>query len=213
MYIAIIIFAIIFGFVYNLCFKNNSWQIDVFHTIMYCPIIGIACSVLLWLVSRIFKYVNKRNLLPIGICLSLICIVFVYKNPSPDKLFKKVIINPIPLSVRDIHVDIKHAAWDYKYVFRFDVSKDDLKSILAFKQYAKIENINCNNNILRWDEEFKAKVTFPIYYSTDDIPAWFDIAHLSNPVMYKTMLEDGHEQMLVCCDQSIGVYFIDYKWK
>jgi hypothetical protein len=70
----------------------------------------------------------------------------------PARLFREVVLDPIPASVE--HIKANHARWFSKhtYVFRFDVGLEDLALILRSGPFEEISCVKYDRGMLRYGE-------------------------------------------------------------
>jgi hypothetical protein len=100
------------------------------------------------------KYYTLLLLVSVVICITVVGVLIVKLLPSV--LFQKVVLNPIPVSVRNIRVSrsVSILFKNHTYVLRFNVSKADLALILGSREFKEISYVKYNNGTLDYGDRW-----------------------------------------------------------
>jgi len=97
-------------------------------------------------------------------------------KPSPQDLFTRWILDPIPKSVTGIRsYTVKDNISGYKYLFHFKISEDDIEKILASRPFKKLMQLQFAGDFLerRWDERHTGCTNIyraPKWFKPQDLP-------------------------------------------
>jgi len=112
------------------------------------------------------------------------------RKPSAEALFKQVVIDPIPQSVKDIKASIpldkrERGRAEHTYILRFDVSREGVLKIVASRSfveqtiiYTTIEQRLYLSNLSLDYIGPDSNVVWPgvmLYATSRDMPDWFDL--------------------------------------
>jgi len=171
-----------------------------------------------------------RHILVIGACALVMLAIptTVLKRVSAERVFKRIVIHPVPQSVRGIKAD---RDWreiiGHIYVLRFKISQPDLSVVLNSRPFSQVEWVEYDDGSLCWgdaplserrDSVMKipqriATKSFALYSSKGILgrrPWWFRLKHWEHPDVY--VFEEERErrvQILIYNDKSAEAYFIE----
>jgi len=140
--------------------------------------------------------------------------------PLPESLFQRIVMSPIPESVRDIRASCpidrrRDGMSDHTYILRFDISKEDLSKVIV------------SSNFVEWKVryyDFCLDYTAPdgvgsgvkLYATSREVPDWFDLRGWKNFAAYYSGVE-AHVDMfikarLLLYNEQFGrAYFVDHE--
>jgi len=144
--------------------------------------------------------------------------VFVVKILSPSWLFRKVVLNPIPSSVKNIMVS-RHMSIlsnEHKYILRFNINKEDLSLILRSRRFKRTSNVKYDNGSLNYEGFPDIQRSFSLYktYRGESSPRWFRLGEWKNFKAYvEERIESGFESVhiLLHNEDQNEAYYIDYE--
>lgn len=112
----------------------------------------------------------------------------------PEEIFTGYVLNPIPESVTNIKTDQPGNFFGYEYTFRFNISREDLSSLIDSRPFIRIWNVKYKNGCIDWGWDRAgfmgtAKVghSMPLYGDNWDLPrepVWFKPGLWENPEAY-----------------------------
>ncbi len=148
--------------------------------------------------------------------LAILMAVLVVKILLPFWLFRKVVLNHIPASVRNIKSSQDLWFGEHKYVLRFHISKEDLSLILKSRRFKKISYVKYNDGLLDYGEVQNILNSFFLYdtYRGKSTPRWFRLGEWKNFKAYvEERIESGFESVhILLYNEGQGEsYFIDYE--
>ncbi len=83
--------------------------------------------------------------------------------PPPSEVFRQHIMDPIPESVTNIKADRPSVIGAYKYVLRFNISRNDLDSIINSRPFQRVWNVKYDNGYLDWGWDRSGPLGIPKY--------------------------------------------------
>lgn len=127
--------------------------------------------------SRRLRSLVVHLLLPIAVA-SLAAAPFAWNmKHRPARLFREVVLDPIPASVQ--HIKANHARWFSKhtYVFRFDVGLEDLALILRSGPFEEISCVKYDRGMLCYGETEDVTSSVWLYEVPrgEREPSWFNL--------------------------------------
>ena len=106
-------------------------------------------------------------------------------------------MDPIPASVENIRADQPKNVGGYRYIFRFNINRDDLALLTDSRPFVRIWNVEYRNGYIwwTWDREGPFGLIFPntaaICYDHTHEPNWFKPGLWDNPDAY-ALLKKGN---------------------
>ena len=83
--------------------------------------------------------------------LFLVVAVFQQALKTPAVVtFRKYVIDPIPVSVKNIKADQPKKFMGYRCIFRFNISKDDLPLLINSRPFVRVWNVKYRKGHLGW---------------------------------------------------------------
>src|SRR4030042_1424503 len=131
----------------------------------------------------------------------LICIVgflaislFRFRGMSETKAseaFRRYVLGPIPESVTNIRADKPKYINGYRYIFRFNINREDLSLLINSKPFVRVWNVKYNNGNLSWGWDRDGFLGIANYGSSMICykqsarkPGWFRPGLWDNPEAY-----------------------------
>lgn len=97
------------------------------------------------ILRRIFGILRIISILA-AIAASVFIINYGIKKNSPDEIFKSIIVNPIPKSVKDINRSGNISAMGSSSIYiTFNISRDDFDAILKSQRFSEFRQNDVNN--------------------------------------------------------------------
>lgn len=152
-----------------------------------------------------------------GGCAILAALIFLTAF-SGSSLFRKVIIDPIPGSVKNIHVD-RQRGWSRDWrmrrrVLRFGISREDLRKITASGPFIKLDYAEYGEGEIAYGMRGRPEYRFALYKSSRHEPGWFDLGKWSG---YEAYIKEREQpegwywaKILLYSTQLNAAYFIDH---
>jgi len=218
-------------------FIEESWIIISLCGIAIGLSIGVPAAIVTFLVSRVVNKNRRKIIRFIGIFVSCMVIIFLVKAPSPEKLFKRIIADPIPESVDNLRSYYHWVSFEPSYMLKFSISQDDLHEILNINSFKRESGFALNdenliasfteippayyapqNEVISWHDtgaaseiseipEYWMILFGPAGYLSRKKPSWWNLAELENPVLYIAPTEDGSRRYLIYDDTKRLAYF------
>ena len=146
----------------------------------------------------------------------VVAAILVVKLLLPPWWFRKIVLNPIPASVRVIGTDQSLGVNGHKYVLRFDINKADLSLILNSKGFKEIAYFEYDGGLLTYGESQNVTRGFHLYetYRGESAPRWFKLGDWDSFKPYLVEREKpGFDRMcLLLYDEERGeAYFIEHE--
>jgi hypothetical protein len=148
---------------------------------------------------------------------ALALLIDLLLNPSPSRLFRRYVLDPIPTSVAEIKSDRPLEFTGHRYIFQFSISRSDVQSILKSRSFKEIKDVEYDKGALWWCwmEDPRRGVSLPLYEPYDGRPGpeWFRPQDWHSPEAYafQEQRDREHIQILLYNEQLNQVYFIEYK--
>ena len=155
-----------------------------------------------------------------------VTVVVIYNVMQPTWLFQKLVLQPIPDSVRNIKAREKRTFLNavYNCVLRFDISKSDLFLILASEPFQEISYVKYTDDvgILSYGKNRNSsgrdsKGVIWMLYDLDEgerAPEWFELGTWGSFKAYIVEEEKAglYKARLLVYHESLGeAYFIQYE--
>ncbi|NQT00744.1 MAG: hypothetical protein HQ580_01830 [Planctomycetes bacterium] len=143
---------------------------------------------------------------------------FILPPPSPPSFFRKVVLKPIPESVKNIKFDRYRRFSEHRWILRFDLSKSDLPLIIDSGPFMEVPFFEYNEKygVITFGESRHKRDTVPLYSPVDkwSPPDWFQLGQWENPKVYM-MEQKSFEgvRMLVYNEELSEAYFVDWQWR
>jgi hypothetical protein len=150
-----------------------------------------------------------------GAILATLIFLTVFSGPS---LFRKVVIDPIPGSVKNIHAD-RQRGWSRdwrmrRYVLRFGISREDLRKITASGPFIKLDYAEYGEGEIAYGMTGRPEYRLALYKSSRHEPGWFDLGKWSG---YEAYIKEREQpegwywtKILLYSTQLSEAYFIDH---
>ena len=161
------------------------------------------------------RSVTTKYLLILLVVLVSMVFLFILMWPR-DELFSKVILNPIPASVKGVR-SYSHVSLDrsHQYVLRFYISKADVPFILAIDNFQRVAYVTYDATYgLSYGDSSSSLSSFILFKAWEDssVPGWFGFRTLDGYEAYLAEDKDyGHEKIRVFLyNETTGqAYFIE----
>jgi hypothetical protein len=145
---------------------------------------------------------------------ALALLIDLLLNPSPSRLFRRYVLDPIPASVTEIKSDRPWEFTGHRYILQFRISKDDLDLILNSRLFKEVKYLKYYDGNIVWEESPRLSQDLTLYnYPEENRPSWFRPELWKNPKAYafQEQHDRKHIQILLYNEQLNQVYFIEYK--
>jgi len=96
-----------------------------------------------------------------------------------SEAFKRYVLNPIPKSVTNIRADQPKKFRGYRYIFRFNINRDDLGLLINSGPFVKVWNVKYEDGDIWWgwdrEDQFGMSeyTSIAICYQSKREPDWF----------------------------------------
>ena len=155
----------------------------------------------------------------------LIALMFVpMRSPSPADLFQRIVIHPIPDSVQAIEADVCHQSslkdrltgWrQHEYLLRFDISKEDISSVLTSGSFSELGFVGYNSGVLVLGVTNRDVGHFVLYETEEEEPAWFDLEQWKDTkawIAEDELKGSWYKAHVVLYSEHLGrAYFLEYE--
>lgn len=165
---------------------------------------------------------RKRNIMVIvSPCALLLLARVILDQPfilPPPSFFRKVVLDPIPESVKDIRFDRFRRFSQHRWVLRFDLGKADRSLIIDSGPFMEVPYFKYDekDGLIQFGESRWKGRNIPLYSPVDkwSPPDWFQLGQWENLKVY--MMEQKNFEgvrMLVYNKMLSEAYFVDYQWR
>jgi hypothetical protein len=196
--------------------------------------------VVVFIFGMIFFVVTFLKYVPPPLFKALIKTVKAPQAP-PEEIFAQYVLNPIPESVTNIKADQPDKFFGYTYIFRFNISRDDLALLIDSRPFEGVWNVKYKKGVLDWGwgrtgpielkiAKYGYSLTLYSHSGGRREPAWFKPGLWDNPETYafykvgdlvniQALDHDGKPygpvniQVLLYNEKEGEAYFIISRWE
>jgi hypothetical protein len=183
--------------------------------------------------NKIILRIRRHKLLlvlpVVLLILAAASVLLTKRKPSAEALFKQVVIDPIPESVKDIKASIpldkrERGHTEHTYILRFAISREDLSKIITSGNFVEQKIIykatDQDLHLLNLSLDYivpNSNVVWPgvtLYATNRDVPDWFDLPQWNGFKAYYTGTEQPVDMYVkahvLLYNERLGrAYFID----
>jgi len=147
-----------------------------------------------------------------------VCAVTFRQRQKPTRLFRKLLVSPIPASIKGLKA-FGSSGWGcHEYVLKFDIADKDLVYLLALDHFREIGFAEYSGGLFTYGENRFRTFTFALFaeWHGQTVPPWFDLNEWESHRVYLTKEElVGYKRvrLILFNEQLNQAFFIDWQAK
>jgi hypothetical protein len=147
--------------------------------------------------------------------LLVVCLVLIVL-PPPWMVFRKVVLSPIPASVRQIRADHKWWLNQYSYILRFAISPEDVALLVRSGPFEELAFVRYDRGYFDYGNTRLSSTSINVYavYNGEREPEWLDLSKWTQCRVYVAEVEgpDMYNVRLLLYDEGRGeAYFVRHE--
>lgn len=147
--------------------------------------------------------------------LAVLALAFAERQ-RPSEMFREVLLDPIPPSVRHIRADRERWVGKHSYVLRFAISPDDFALLVRSGPFDEISYVEYDRGALHYGEKKYATSSVWLYEVPrgDREPSWFDLERWTRVSAYiaEKVASDLYNVRLLLYHEGRGeAYFLEHE--